>query len=112
MSTTVENPTETHEEGREAKEEEITKAATENRTATEDRNRANKRSLKTSDQVTLQGLYRANPCILKDMGDRNGISLHGPFYQDPKWLLTITGRHQEKRLKVAQLLDELSDFCA
>ena len=44
------------------------------------------------------------------MEDRNGISLHEPFYQDPKLILTITGRHQEERLKVTQLQDELSEF--
>ena len=78
----------------------------EQQTTIENRNRANRQPLKTFDQVTLQGLSRANPWLLKDMEDRNGISLHGPFYQDLKLLLTITGRHQPKRWKVTQLSDE------
>ena len=106
----IEESTEPHEEGRKAEEEEITNAATITATI-ENRNNATRQPLKTSDQVTLQGLSRANPCILKDMEDRNRISLHGPFYQDPKCLLKITRRHQEKGLKVTQLPDELTAAC-
>ena len=85
-------------------EEEVTKTTTisETETTTESRSTANRQPLKTSDQATLQGPARANPCILKDMEERNGIYKHGPFYQDPKCLLTITGRHQERELKVTQ----------
>ena len=79
----IEESKEPHEEGRKAEEEEITNAATITAT-TENRNNTNKQPLKTSDQVTLQGLFRANPCIMKDMEDRNRISLQGLFYQDPK----------------------------
>ena len=60
----------------------------------------------SGDHPTLQRLSRVNPHTLEDMEDRNGISLHGPFYQDPKILLPITGGHQENRWKVTQLPDE------
>ena len=89
----LEESKDNHEERMEAEEklakEAHFKAKTEKRSTT---NTQTCQPLKTADQQTLQGLSRANLCNLGDMEDRNGISIHGPFYQDPKCLLKITGR--------------------
>ena len=95
----IEKSEDHHEESMDA-EKKVAKEA-----KTEHRSTANSQScqpLKTADQPTLQGLFRANPRNLEDMEGRNGISIHRPFHQDPKCLLTVTGRPQEGELKVTQ----------